>query len=140
MLGNIKVFDSKGKLLRVINAQKLYDAKYTEISTSIKKTAWGKTVKQARTRSITCPICKIKIEVTRINQITCGSDKCIRIRGQIKKFPNSSRVFNCAGCGIEIKTRHHNKKTCGLDGCFKAYNNIRENVRLKKLKEIQLSV
>jgi hypothetical protein len=138
MLGDIKVFSPKGKLLKVINAQEIYDAKYAEISASLGKTAWGKVVKKAKTRPITCPICKIELQ-GRANQITCGSDKCIRIRGQIKKFPNSTRLFNCAGCGIEVETRHHNKRTCGLDKCFRAYNNSREKARLKKLKEIQLS-
>lgn len=134
MLGNIKVFSPKGKLLKVIDAQKLYDAKYAQISASIGKTPWGQESKKANGILVVCVICKKEVE-GRAKQITCGSDACVNERIKRRTYPKSIRLFNCSGCGIEVQTRHHNKKTCGLDKCFRAYNNTREKTRLKKLKE-----
>ena len=137
MLGNIKVFNPKGKLLKVINAQELYDAKYAEISASLEKTAWGKTVKQSKKANaviIVCVICKKKVE-GRAKQFTCGSNYCVNERRKIKDFPDWIRTFNCTVCGIEMKTRHHNKKTCGKDECFTTNRVKGEKLRIKKLKE-----
>ena len=136
MLGNIKVFDPKGKLLRVINAQELYDAKYTEIAKSVSKTAWGRSAKKGRTTLVTCIICKKNVE-GRNNQITCGSDKCGRERIKRSTSPDSLRIFECAECGIEMKTRHHNKKTCGLEKCFTNNRARGEKIRIKNLGGIK---
>ena len=134
MLHNIKVFNPKGKLVRVINAQKLYDAKYAEISASIGKTPWGQGPKKTNTVQIVCVICKKEVE-GRAKQITCGADYCINERRKIRDFPDWIRKFNCAVCGIEVQTRHHNKKTCGLENCFTVNRDKGEKLRIAKLKE-----
>ena len=134
MLGNIKVFNPKGKLLKVINAQKLYDAKYKEISASLKKTYWGQTDKKCKTTLINCVICKKEIP-GRAKQVTCGADYCVNERRKIRDFPDWIRTFNCATCGVEIKTRHHNKKTCGAQKCFVSNRAKGEKLRIKKLME-----
>ena len=134
MLGNIKVFSPTGKLLKVIDAQKLYDAKYAQISDSIGKTPWGQKSKKADGILVVCVICKKEVE-GRTNQITCGSDKCGRERIKRRTYPNSLRIIKCPECGVTIKTRHHNKKTCGLEECFKINRAKGEKIRIQKLKE-----
>jgi hypothetical protein len=138
MVGDIKVLSPEGKLIRIISGQAEMNKKYKEISVSLKKTPWGQ--EKIGGILVTCVECKITVEGQRSNQITCGSEKCIRLRGNRKKYPNSARVFNCAACGLEMQTRHHNKRTCGTERCFKDYNNIREKARLKKNKAIALSL
>ena len=133
MIHDIKVFNPKGVLVNIINGQKLHDTRYLEIAKSVSKTVWGRSAKQQKT-PIKCVICK-KEGFGRINQATCGSDKCIRTRTQLKKFPKSFRTFKCSECKKEIKTYHHNKKTCGSQECF-VKNRIKgEKLRIKKLKE-----
>jgi len=134
MLHDIKVFSPKGKLLKVINAQKLYDSKYAQISDSIGKTPWGQKSKRANGILVVCVICKKEVE-GRTNQITCGSDKCGRERIKRRTYPNSLRKFKCPECGVKIETRHHNKKTCGLQKCFVKNRNRGEKLRIQKLKE-----
>ena len=134
MLGNIKVFSPKGKLLKVIDAQKLYDAKYAQISDSIEKTPWGQGSKKSNGKLVICVICKKEVE-GRTKQITCGSDKCGRERIKRRTHPNSLRKFKCPECGVKIETRHHNKKTCGLEECFKINRAKGEKIRIQKLKE-----
>ena len=114
MIHDIKVFNPKGELTSIINAQELHNAKYEEIAGSVSKTSWGKS---AAKHFFTCPICKIEVE-GRLNQVTCGSPKCIRNRAHLKKSPKAFRIFKCAECEIIIKTKHHNKKICGADKCF----------------------
>ena len=133
MIHDIRVFNSKGELTDVINGQQVMDARYEEIAKSVSKTVWGRSAKKHKT-PFKCVICK-KEGLGRVNQTTCGSNKCIRTRTQLKKYPKSFRVFNCAECGIEIKTYHHNKKTCGLEECFKANRAKGEKLRIDKLKE-----
>ena len=84
MVYDVKVFDAKGKLIEIINGQKSFDAHYAKIIKSIKKTAWGKHAKNYK-KAFICPICKKEVE-GRINQVTCGSRKCLRERQQIKKL------------------------------------------------------
>ena len=134
MLHDIKVFNPKGKLLKVINAQKLYDAKYAQISASIGKTPWGQESKKANGILVVCVICKKEVE-GRTNQITCGSDKCGRERIKRRTYPNSLRKFKCPECGVKIETRHHNKKTCGQEECFTINRAKGEKIRIQKLKE-----
>ena len=134
MLHDIKVFNPKGKLLKVINAQKLYDSKYAQISDSIGKTPWGQKSKKTNGILVVCVICKKEVE-GRTNQITCGSDKCGRERIKRRTYPNSLRKFKCPECGVKIETRHHNKKTCGLQKCFVKNRNRGEKLRIQKLKE-----
>jgi hypothetical protein len=133
MIHNIRVFNPKGELIKVINGQKMMDAKYREIAGSISKTVWGKSAKKHKTK-VKCTTCKKEV-LGRINQTTCGSPKCIRIRAQLKNHPKSFRTFKCAECKKEIKTYHHNKKTCGAEECFKANRAKGESTRMEKLKE-----
>ena len=133
MIHDIKVFNPKGELTDVINGQQIMDARYEEIAKSVSKTVWGRSANRHKT-PFKCVICK-KEGLGRVNQATCGSNKCIRTRTQLKKYPKSFRVFNCAECGIEIKTYHHNKKTCGSDKCFKANRERGEKLRIQKLEE-----
>jgi len=121
MINEVKVFNPKGELTSIINAQELHQAKYEEIAKSVSKTSWGKS---ADKHLFTCPICKIEVE-GRLNQATCGSPKCIQNRAYSKKSPKAFRIFKCAECKIIIKTRHHNKKICGADKCFIAFRRRR---------------
>jgi hypothetical protein len=133
MIHDIKVFNPKGELVNIINGQKLHNTKYLEIAKSFSKTVWGKHAIQHKTH-VTCVICKKEVQ-GRKNQATCGSDKCIRTRTQLKKHPKSFRTFKCSECKKEIKTYHHNKKTCGSQECF-VKNRIKgEKLRIQKLKE-----
>ena len=133
MIHDIKVFNPKGELINIINGQKLHDAKYLTIATSVSKTTWGKSAKKQKTH-VTCVICK-KETLGRVNQTTCGSNKCIYVRALLKKSPKSFRIFNCTECNIKVETYHHNKKTCGSDKCFKANRERGEKLRIQKLEE-----
>ena len=136
MIGNIKVFNPKGELVKTINGQKELDAKYKELADSFPKSVKGTTLHLGATM-ITCSICKKEVE-GRTNQITCGGESCIRERWRLKNYPKASRVFKCVECGIEVKTRHHNKKTCGTEECFRAYNNNREKARLRRKRNTNI--
>ena len=83
MIYDIKVFDANGKLIEIVNGQKSFDVHYTKLIKSIGKTAWGKHAKNYK-KVFLCPICKKEVE-GRVNQITCGSRKCLRERKQINK-------------------------------------------------------
>ena len=133
MIHDIRVFNSKGELTNVINGQKAMDATYEKIASSVSKTTWGKSAKKPKLR-IKCTVCKKEILVTK-KQATCGSNKCISIRRQLRERPKSFRIFNCIECNIEVKTYHHNKKTCGADNCFKLSKDRGEKLRIQKLKE-----
>jgi hypothetical protein len=133
MVYDIKVFNPKGELINIINGQKLHDANYLTIAKSVSKTAWGRSAKKQKTR-IKCVVCKKEV-LGKVNQATCGSNKCIRERSQLKKYPKSFRKFNCIECKIEVETYHHNKKTCGSDKCFKANRERSEKLRIQKIKE-----
>ena len=133
MIHNIKVFNPKGELVTVINGQKLFDAKYLKMAKSVSKTTWGKSAKKKKTQ-VKCVICKKEV-LGKVNQATCGSNKCIYVRGLLKKSPKSFRKFNCTECKIEVETYHHNKKTCGSDKCFKANRERGEKLRIQKLEE-----
>ena len=133
MIHDIKVFNPKGVLVNIINGQKLHDTRYLEIAKSVSKTVWGRSAKQQKT-FVKCVICK-KETLGRVNQTTCGSNKCIRTRAQLKKHPKSFRVFKCSECKKEIKTYHHNKKTCGAEKCFKANRDKGEQLRIQKIRE-----
>ena len=133
MIHDVKVFNPKGELTGIINAQRLHDAKYLEIAGSISKTVWGKSAKKQKTR-IKCAVCKKKV-FGKVNQATCGSNKCIYLRGLLKKSPKAFRIFNCTECNIKVETYHHNKKTCGSDKCFKANRERSEKLRIQKLEE-----
>ena len=88
MIYDIRVFNPKGELTDVINGQQIMDARYEEIAKSVSKTVWGKSAKQQKT-FVKCVICK-KETLGRVNQTTCGSNKCIRTRAQLKKHPKST--------------------------------------------------
>ena len=133
MIHDIRVFNPKGELTNVINGQKMMDAKYEEIAKSVSNSVWGKSAKRHKT-PFKCVICK-KEGLGRVNQTTCGSNKCIRTHTQIKNNPKSFRIFKCAECKKEMQTYHHNKKTCGAQKCFKANRDKGEKLRIKKLKE-----
>ena len=133
MIHDIRVFNSKGELTNVINGQKAMDATYEQIASSVSKTSWGKSAKKPKVR-VKCTVCKKEVLVRR-KQATCGSNKCIRERSQLKKYPKSFRKFNCIECKIEVETYHHNKKTCGADKCFRSNRIKGEDLRLKKIKE-----
>jgi len=133
MIHDIRVFNSKGELTNVINGQKEMDAKYEQIVSSVSKTAWGKSAKKPKVR-IKCTVCKKEVLVGR-KQATCGSNKCISTRRQLRESPESFRTFNCIECNIEVTTYHHNKKTCGADKCFKLNRARGEKLRIQKLKE-----
>ena len=133
MIHDIKVFNPKGELTNVISGQKMMDAKYEEIAKSVSKTVWGRSAQRHKTH-VTCVICTKKV-LGRVNQATCGANKCIRTRTQVKKYPKSFRTFKCSECKKEMKTYHHNKKTCGAQKCFTANRDRGEKLRIKKLKE-----
>ena len=133
MIHDIKVFNPKGELTDVINGQQIMDARYEEIAKSVSKTVWGRSANRHKT-PFKCVICK-KEGLGRVNQATCGSNKCIRTRTQIKKYPKSFRIFKCSECKKTMQTYHHNKKTCGAEKCFKANRDKGEILRIKKLKE-----
>ena len=138
MIHDIKVFNPEGELLEVINGQEVVDAKYLAIAKSLSKTMWGKHCKPVKKRSIFCSICKIKTEA-RANQLTCGSDKCVRqqqhLRRKSRLTPASLRKFKCPECGVKIETNHHSKKICGLQECLTKNRIKGEKLRIKKLKE-----
>ena len=133
MIHDVKVFNPKGELTNIIDAQKLHNDKYLQIAKSVSKTVWGKSAKKQKTR-IKCVVCKKEV-FGKVNQATCGSNKCIYLRGLLKKSPKAFRIFNCTECNIKVETYHHNKKTCGADKCFKSNRIKGEDLRLKKIKE-----
>ena len=133
MIHDIRVFNSKGELTNVINGQKAMDATYEQIASSVSKTTWGKSAKKPKV-CVKCTVCQKEVLVRR-KQATCGSNKCISIRRQLRERPESFRTFNCIECNIEVTTYHHNKKTCGADKCFKLNRDRGEKLRIQKLKE-----
>ena len=82
MIHNIKVFNPKGKLLKVIDGQKVMDTRYAILAKSIAKSNWGIAANNQKT-NIICLICKRKVE-GKANQLTCGSAKCLRERNKVR--------------------------------------------------------
>ena len=144
MIHDIKIFNPKGKLLKVINGQKLMDEKFADIAEKLGNTIWGMSAKKF-TSNIICPICKREVE-GRANQKTCGSPRCLRERQKVrlryvispkngKTMPYIYKIV-CKECGKKQMKQSEKAKYCSKK-CANAYTG---RINRKKNREIRMSI
>ena len=143
MIHDIKIFNPKGELVKVVNGQKLMDKHFAVLAESIGKTIWGVSAKKFKS-NITCPICKRTVE-GRANQKTCGSGKCLRERVKArlryvtskkdKYVPPCIHKIVCKECGKKEMKQSEKAKYCSK----KCANKYTGRINRKKSKEMRLS-
>ena len=144
MIHDIKVFNPKGELLKVINGQKQMDLHYSAIAKSIAQSNWGIAANKHK-KNIICSICKKEVEGTG-NQITCGSAKCLR--ESVKKrlryvssrkgkqiLPFTNKII-CKECGQTVMKQSARAKYCSK----KCANTFTGRINRKKNREIRISI
>ena len=144
MIHNIKVFNPKGKLLKVIDGQKVMDTRYAILAKSIAKSNWGIAANNQKT-NIICPICKREVE-GRANQKTCGSPRCLREQVKVRlRYVTSRKGKNslpyihkvtCKECGKKEMKQSEKAKYCSK----KCANAFTGRINRKKSREIRLSI
>jgi len=144
MIHDIKIFNPKGKLLKVINGQKLMDEKFADIAEKLGNTIWGQAARKFRS-NVTCPICKRVVE-GRANQKTCGSSRCLRERVKVrlryvtskkdkKTMPHIYKII-CKECGKKQMKQSEKAKYCSK----KCANAFTGRINRKKTREMRLSI
>ena len=144
MIHDIKIFNPKGKLLKVINGQKLMNEKFADIAEKLGNTIWGMSAKKF-TSNIICPICKREVE-GRANQKTCGSPRCLRERQKVrlryvispkngKTMPYIYKIV-CKECGKKQMKQSEKAKYCSK----KCANKYTGRINRKKSREMRLSI
>ena len=144
MIHDIKVFNPKGKLLKVINGQKQMDLHYSAIAKSIAQSDWGIAANKHK-KNIICSICKKEVEGTG-NQITCKSAKCLRERVKTRlryvtsrkdkqSLPYIYKVI-CKECGKTEMKQTIKAKYCSK----KCANTFTGRINRKKNREMRISI
>ena len=144
MIHDIKVFNPKGELLKVINGQKQMDKHFKVLAESIGKTGWGIAAKKPK-KNIICPICKKELEGA-ANQVTCGSAKCLRERVKVRLRYVTSRKTKktmpyiyeivCKECGKTEMKQTIKAKYCSK----KCANTFTGRINRKKNREMRISI
>ena len=144
MIHDIKIFNPKGELVKVVNGQKLMDKHFKVLAESIGKTLWGQAAKKFKS-NITCPICKRIVE-GRANQKTCGSSRCSRERVKVRlRYVTSKKdkyvspcihKIVCKECGKKEMKQSEKAKYCSK----KCANKYTGRINRKKTREMRLSI
>lgn len=144
MVHDIKVFNPKGELIKVINGQKQMDKHFKVLAASIAKTGWGIAAKKYK-NNIICSICNKEVEGT-ANQVTCKSAKCLRERVKTrlryvtsrkdkKPLPYIYKVV-CKECGKTEMKQSEKAKYCSK----KCANSFTGRINRKKNREMRISI
>jgi hypothetical protein len=144
MIHDIKIFNPKGELIKVVNGQKLMDKHFAVLAESIGKTIWGMAAKKFKLNVI-CPICKREVE-GRANQLTCGSPRCLRERVKVrlryvtsrkdKKTPPYIHKIVCKECGKREMKQSEKAKYCSK----KCANKYTGRINRQKSREMRISI
>jgi hypothetical protein len=124
MIGDIRVYNSKGKLTKTVDGQKHYDNTFKEMIKMFDAdhNVMGKT----QTKTLKCPVCGVTVIDKRMGAKSCGSAPCKTrmARNKAREKRGYAQIdINCSECGVFVEDAKTNQATCSDLECKRKRRN-----------------